>query len=239
MSLIPGSDILCAFPALADLDGPASDALRQARRTLALDAGTPVFEAGQECRQYLLIQAGSVRMHLLDSDGHEIVLYRLGRGETYILTTAALFGRTSYTAYAVTEAPTTATGIASRAFESLVARSAGFRRFVFAAHAGRIADLMQVVSDVAFTRIQVRLARCLLRRADALGRVAMTHEAIATGIGTAREVVSRNLKSLVRQGCLRLGQGTMTILDAGLLTSLAEDGSRWASPGEAGCCRPE
>lgn len=94
MSLIPGSDLLCAFPALADLDGPASDALRQARRTLALDAGTPVFEAGQECRQYLLIQAGSVRVHFHDSDGHKIVLYRLGRGETCILTTAALLGRT-------------------------------------------------------------------------------------------------------------------------------------------------
>ena len=219
-------DLLRAFPALADLDGPASDALRQAGRALQLDAGTLIFEAGQECRQYLLIQAGSVRVHLLDPDGHEIVLYRLGRGETCILTTAALLGRMPYTACAVTEAPTTATGIASQVFESLVARSAEFRRFVFAAHAGRIAALMQVVSDVAFTRIPARLARCLLQRADALGNVAMTHEALAIEIGTAREVVSRNLKSLERQGCVRLGQGAVTIVAAELLAAVAEDGSR-------------
>ena len=226
MSLISSSDLLRAFPALAGLDGPALKALLQAGRMLTLDAGVLVFEVGQECRQYILIQTGSVRVHLLDPDGHEIILYRLGRGETCILTTAALLGQTLYTAYAVTEAPTVATGIATRTFEALVAQSAEFRRFVFAAHAGRIVDLMQVVSNVAFTRIQVRLARCLLQRADALGRVAMTHEAVAVEIGTAREVVSRNLKSLERQGCLRLGQGSVTIVDAGLLAALAEGESR-------------
>lgn len=215
------SDLFRAFPALADLDGSASRHLQQAGQAVMLDAGTLVFEAGQECRNYWLIQAGSVRVHLLDANGHEIVLYRLGRGETCILTTAALLGQTPHLAYAVTEAPTAATGIASQAFEALIAQSAGFRRFVFAAHAGRIADLLQVVSDVAFTRVQTRLARCLLRQADVLGQVAKTHEALAVEIGTAREVVSRNLKGLERRGCLRLGQGAITIIDAALLDDLA------------------
>ena len=220
------SDLLAAFPALADLDHPSSEMLLHASRTLTLGSHALVFEVGQDCQQYLLIRSGRVRVHLLDPDGHEIVLYRLGRGETCILTTAALLGQLPYMAYAIAEAPTVATGVPSQTFDALVARSAAFRRFVFAAHAGRIADLMQVVSDVAFRRIQVRLARCLLQRADALGRVAMTHGAIAVEIGTAREVVSRNLKSLERRGCLQLGQGAIAITGVELLATLAEGGGQ-------------
>lgn len=224
--LMATSDLLGAFPALADLDGPVLKTLTEAGHLLTLNAGALVFEVGQECRHYLLIQTGSVRVHLLDPDGHEVVLYRLSPGETCILTTAALLGHTPYMAYAITEAPTTAIGVGATVFDTLVAQSATFRRFVFATHANRIADLMQVVSDVAFIRIQVRLARCLLQRTDARGCVAMTHEAIAVEIGTAREVVSRNLKSLEREGCLRLGQGAMMIVNAGRLAAHAE-GSQW------------
>jgi CRP/FNR family transcriptional regulator len=187
-------DLFAAFPALAELDGGARQALLAGSRELALDAGAPVFQSGQSCAWYLLLRQGTVRVHLMEEEGHEIVLYRLGRGETCILTTTAILGATPYLAHAIAETDVVATGIPLAAFESLIARCDGFRRFVFASHALRIVDLMRIVTDVAFTRIRVRLARCLAARMDASHEVPLTHEAIAVEIGTAREVVSRNLK---------------------------------------------
>ena len=215
--------IIDAVPGLADVE-PAARTILDSSVSIDLVIGSLVFEAGQDCRQYLLIESGIVRVHLLDPDGHEIVLYRIGPGETCILTTAALLGDTPYAAYAVTETDTRALVVPKIAFESLMAQSAAFRRFVFATHGARIVDLMRVVSNVAFTRIQVRLARCLLERANAHGAVALTHEAIGVEIGTAREVVSRNLKTLERQGCVSLGQGRVRIADRRGLINIAEEG---------------
>ena len=48
--------------------------------------------------------------------------------------------------------------------------------------------------------VQLRLARCLLGRADTDSTVRATHEALAFEIGTAREVVSRHLKALEQEG---------------------------------------
>lgn len=213
---------LSVFPALAAVMAGRGASLLSACREVTLETGSLVFEPGQPCESYLLVRAGSIRVHLLDADGHEIVLYRLGRGDTCILTTAALLGATPYAAYAITETPTEATALPARAFEDLLAIQPAFRRFVFASHAARIADLMRVVSEVAFTRIQVRLARCLLQRSNASGRVDLTHDAIAAEIGTAREVVSRNLKQLERLGVLKLAIGSLDVLDSVRLISLSE-----------------
>ena len=222
MSLRLASDgLFGAFPALAQLDLDARDAVVRSATDMLVRPGTLVFEVGQPCLQFLFIEAGCVRVHLLDPDGHEIVLYRLKAGDTCILTMAALLGHVPYAAYAVTETEVRAASIPADLFDRLVASHPSFRRFVFASHAGRIADLIQVVTDVAFTRIGVRLAQCLLRQAGPDGCVHLTHDALAVEIGSAREVVSRNLKTLERQGFIERGQGHLCILNRDGLANLA------------------
>ena len=213
-------ELLDAFPALGELDASSLTALARAGTAVTMEAGALVFEAGQRCDRYLLVRSGSVRVHLLDGDGHEVVLYRLGRGETCVLSTAAALAGRPHAAYAVAETATAVTSIQLRDFEAFLAQSSGFRRFVFASHARRLLDLMQVMSSVAFQRIDLRLAHCLLERADAQGVVHMTHAEIAVEMGTAREVVSRNLKRLEEKGCLKLGRRAMS-LDAAALTRFA------------------
>jgi CRP/FNR family transcriptional regulator, anaerobic regulatory protein len=217
----PMNPLLHAFPAVASLDEQSREMIVSSSPVTELDSGTLVFEIGQVCQRFLLVIEGSVRVHLLDPDGHEIVLYRVRPGETCVLTTAALLGSNPYAAFAVAETRTLAAGIPMNVFSSLMKRSEPFRRFVFSGHSQRIVELMQVVSDVAFTRIQVRLARCLIEREDSTGRVAMTHDAIAIELGTAREVVSRNLKHLENEGCIEMFQGYLRIRDRKKLADFA------------------
>ena len=70
-----------------------------------------------------------------------------------------------------------------------MARSGAFRDFVFTAYSRRITDLFRVIDDVAFGRIDVRLAGRLVALAAGHHEIRVTHQQLATELGTAREVV--------------------------------------------------
>lgn len=206
---------------LAALGATDQDAGIARPHPVSLPKGYRVFESGRPCESYILVQSGQVRVHQLDVDGREVVLYRLGAGDTCILNVAALLGDQPYAAYAVTESPVEALTISAAEFVRLVDCSAPFRAYVFRAHADRIADLMRVIQDVAFVRIDVRLVRRILELAGDSPELSTTHADLAVELGTAREVVSRQLKIFETKGWLRLRKGAISILRPEALEALA------------------
>lgn len=98
-----------------------------------------------------------------------------------------------------------------------------FRRFVFLLFSERVADLMQLVEEVAFMRLDQRLAALLLGH----GRdVRTTHQQLAQDLGSVREIVSRLLKGFEHRGLVKLGRETIEILDPAGLRQLAETSSQ-------------
>jgi CRP/FNR family transcriptional regulator len=85
----------------------------------------------------------------------------------------------------------------------------------------RLAEMMMVVDEVAFGRVDLRLAELLVRSAKE-GAINATHAQIAMELGSAREVVSRLLKELERRGLVRLGRARIDVLDAPGLRRLIE-----------------
>ncbi len=73
---------------------------------------------------------------------------------------------------------------------------------------------MALIDDVAFRRVDQRLAsRLLLRRQP----ITATHQMLADELGTTREVVSRTLEAFQQSGMLRLGRKRIEILDRNAL----------------------
>ncbi|MCL6606818.1 MAG: Crp/Fnr family transcriptional regulator [Geminicoccaceae bacterium] len=171
-----------------------------------------LFRTGDACEGYLLVLEGSLRVSLLDEGGHAILLYRVGPGESCVLTTTCLLGRHAYPAEGVVETRLEGLLLSTPTVEALIEVSPAFRRFALGQIGNRLADLLALVSEVAFRRTDARLAGWLVERSARLGRrLDVTHEAIARELGTAREVVSRLLKELERRGHLRLGRGTVEL----------------------------
>jgi CRP/FNR family transcriptional regulator len=81
---------------------------------------------------------------------------------------------------------------------------------------------MKVVEEVAFERIDKRLAQRLLERAGEASEVQATHQDFASELGSAREVVSRQFKELQRRGWVEVSRGRIRILNRAGLVSLAE-----------------
>ena len=209
------------FPDLARLPDEVLGTLQQASRVVTLPAGTVVFGPGQPPKHYLLMLSGSVRVHQVSESGREIVLYRVSAGESCAMTTACLMGDDLYQAEGVAETAVEAVVIPRETFEQAITNSGDFRRFVFAALSSRMTNLFKLIEEVAFSRVDIRLAQRLIELADREGRVTMTHQQLASELGTAREVVSRQLNEFQRRGWLETARGGLTLTAPADLKRLA------------------
>jgi CRP/FNR family transcriptional regulator len=210
------------FPALKALEEPAWLAALASAQEVNLAPEAVVFRHGDQCRHFLLVLEGSIRVQKISESGKEIVLYRVGSGESCVLSTACLMAGESYPAEAIVESPVKAIAIPFQRFEDALGGSRGFRAFVFTSYGRRVASLIMLIEEVAFGRMDGRLAQCLLNRAGRRREIHATHHELAIELGTAREVVSRLLKEFERHGWVKLYRGRLEILHAGALGHLAD-----------------
>jgi len=214
---LPTDDWTRQVPALSGLDEATRERLRSLSRRAALPAGTRVFGEGSPCQAYLILLSGEVRVQKVAESGREIVLYRVLAGETCIVTTACLMSGVDYDAEGIAESDVTAQILPESGFRELLGRSEAFRDFVFRAYGSRISSLLMLIDEVAFGRMDRRLAACLLTRAKGTGVVTATHQDLAMELGSAREVVSRLLKEFERRGWVALSRGSVTLTDPAAL----------------------
>ena len=207
-----------AYPALAGLGETALVALLERVQVLEVPAGTPMFGEGSPCRQFPLVLEGSIRVSKC-SEGRELPLYRVGPGESCVLTSGCLVGARDYPANGVVELDARLVVLPRVVFDELMATHPPFRQYVFSLFADRLAELMVLVEAVAFHRLDRRLAATLLGR----GRiVAMTHQQLADELGSVREMVTRLLRGFADQGLVRLTRGAIEVRDAAALRRVAE-----------------
>lgn len=213
--------LLERVPGFAALPPDIRAALAGVARVLTAPPGTRIFGPGDVPTAFLLVTRGTVRVQQTNEQGREIVLYRIAPGEACVLTTSCLLAGEVYNAEAITETEVEGLAVPEAEFERLIATSPAFRRLVFHAFGQRIAALMRRIDDVAFASIDSRLAERLLALAGPGGELERTHQDLARELGSAREVVSRRLAELQRQGLIEAGRGHVRILNRAGLQNLA------------------
>lgn len=186
----------------------------------ALPAGQTLFRAGDSAQGFAVVLSGRVELRLIGATGREILLYAIEPGQTCIQTTLGLMGGAPYTADAMTTCPTELVVIPAPEFHDLM-QDAPFRAHVFRAFGARMAEVTALLEQVAFAPIEARLARALLEMCDS-GVVLTTHAELAARIGSAREVVSRQLERWVAAGLVRTERGRIFCDDLDGLHARAE-----------------
>ena len=209
------------FAGLARLEPAIKAQLLARSAVVTAPAGSVIFGPGKSPENMLFLLAGTVCVQQVSDTGHEIVLYRIEAGESCVLTTACLLAYDDYAATGIAETDVQAAAVPRDVFDDLVAQSKSFRNFVFAAFSKRITDLFLMIDEVAFQRIDVRLADKLLKLSHGDDRVATTHQKLAVELGTAREVVSRQLQEFQRRGWIAQARGAVMIADRSGLAAVA------------------
>ena len=210
--------LLSLYPALASLAHDEIAAICKPDVTAVIAEGTELFAERHACRGFPLLIEGSIKVVKNTPAGREMLLYRVEPGGSCVITSSCLLGHTRYTARGIAETPLRMLMLPTALFEKLIAGNAAFRDFVFHLLAERIAELMQLVEEVAFHRLDQRLAKLLLGKREPIHA---THQTLADELGSVREMVSRLLKGFAAQGLVTLGRERIELVDRGGLRQLA------------------
>lgn len=211
--------LLQQYPMLRELPGAELEALFAKASVMQLAAGTVVFDENQPCQGFPLLLSGSIRVIKAAPNGRELQLYRVMPGESCILTSSCLLGHTRYQARGVSEEALEMVLLPANAFHALLGNCEAFRSYVFHLFSDRLTDLMQLVSAVAFQKLDQRLAKLIINKTSPIHT---THQALADELGSAREIVSRLLKGFAEQGWVKLGREQIDITDMAALKKFAE-----------------
>jgi CRP/FNR family transcriptional regulator len=210
--------LLERFPFFAALPAERLERLLAEAQLVHAPRGAVLFDARQPCRGFPLLLEGSVRVAKSSPGGREIVLYRVNPGQGCLLSGGCLLGDTDYTARAVAEEDVTLLSLPPALFQELMLGFEPFRRFVFGMYGERLAEVMELVEEVAFRRLDARLAQLLVSRGPVLEA---TQQQLADELGSVREIVSRLLRQFEERGWVKLSRNRVTVRDARALAELA------------------
>jgi len=210
------------FPNLAQ-DASLRAALQEQSQSTTLSPEAFICMEGTMCSHLALVLDGQARVYKSGTEGHEITLYRVHPGESCILTTSCILSDRPFPAFAVAETELMARMIPAATVREWMERHSTWRKYVFDLLARRLDAVIGTLEEVAFRRLDARLATALL---DAHGAaegntIHTTHEQLAADLGSAREVISRLLKHFEHDGTVALARGAVTIRDREALRRIA------------------
>lgn len=206
-------ELLSCYPVLAGTGASFDD-----WPLLQVPAGTVLFKEGQAAAGFPLLLAGAIRVVKAAPNGREILLYRVLPGETCVVSSTCLPGGRPYDARGIAETDARLVLLPRERFLTLLAHE-GFRRFVFDLLHERLADMMALVEEVAFRRLDARLAEHLLGRGNP---VRLTHQQLADELGSVREIVTRLLQGFRARGWVSLAREEIRVLDPVALRALSD-----------------
>jgi CRP/FNR family transcriptional regulator len=207
------SRIVQSLPLLQNADESLVREFQQAATFTRIPAGRDVFVEGDRVDGIALLLSGVVRVYKISESGRAITLYRFGLGQSCILSANAILSQKTFPAIATVEQDAEAIIIPSDVFRDWVKRYDAWREFVFDLLSQRLSTLMAIVDEVAFQRMDARLASFLATRARVQNPIRITHAEIASELGSSREVITRLLEDLSARGYVRVSRGQIEVLN--------------------------
>ena len=187
-----------------------------ARRSTTLrryPAGSIIHSRDRECLGLIRVLSGKVRSFMLSEEGREITLYQLKAGDLDVLSASCVVSQITFETQLVADTDCEIMILPASCLAGFKQNNLAVRCFIFEKLGERFSDVMKVMQNMLFTRIDHRIAADLLEQAGGKSEVRTTHEAIAGRINSSREVVSRALKEMEIDGLIKLGRGRIHIVD--------------------------
>lgn len=175
-------------------------------------AGSFICLENNQCGFLPLVLQGEARVYKMSDEGRELTLYPILPGDSCILTASCIMNDIVFPANAIAVSDVEALLVPSQQVRTWLTAYPDWSSYIFSLLSRRLVDVISLVEEVAFQRMDVRLARYLSDASASNMVIKKTHEAIATDLGTSREVVSRLLKELEYKSVLSLSRGAITIL---------------------------
>ncbi|GMT50202.1 MAG: cyclic nucleotide-binding protein [bacterium] len=176
--------------------------------------GTIMLFEGDKCQHFGLLFSGVVRIYKVSETGREITLYRVSGGECCVLIAFCIMYEKGFPAHAIVEQDVEVAIIPSDLLRDWIQRYDGWRKYIFSLLSKRFSQVLGTVEEVAFRRMDIRIAELLVGLVQNGGsNILTTHQDLALDLGTSREVVSRILKHFEEEKLISLKRKEIIVLN--------------------------
>ncbi len=198
------------FPFFEELSNEAQTLLLAHAKEVKMPKGMELFAQGDQCKDILFLVEGSVRVYRLHESGQEITLYFLENGEQCNVNLNSAFTNTPAIGTAVCESEVEGYLLPADVVKTIYAAEAPYQQFVFSLFARRLEGMAGLIEDVRFKKLDHRLLDWLHEQEE--NEIKITHEKLASHLGTSREVISRLLKEFEHNRIVKLHRGRIEVL---------------------------
>ena len=187
--------------------------------------GTVIHNGNMDCTGLLLVKSGQLRAYILSDEGREISLYRLFDRDICLFSASCMMNSIQFEITSEAQKDTTMWVISADTYQHIMKESAVVANFTNEIMATRFSEVMWLMEQIRWKSFDKRLAGFLLEECSLEGTniLKITHETIASHMGTAREVVTRMLRYFQNEGMVRLSRGTVEVTDKIKLEQLQND----------------
>lgn len=189
-------------------------AIAEQGELVEVPAGTVILDVGHSIAAVPLLLKGSIKVLRIDQQGKEILLYYIKPGECCAMTLSSSIKRGLSMVRAVTQTDVSVILLPVRALLDFRIAFPSWNDFIVYTFTHRFDEMIDLVDDLTFHRVDYRLKKYLRERAALLGKreLPLSHQEIANDINTSREVVSRMLKRFEREGSVALHREKISLL---------------------------
>ena len=186
--------------------------------------GTRIHDSSAECLGLVALRSGQLRAYILSEDGREITISRLFEYDVSLLSASCVMPDMQFNVMIEAEKDTAFWSIPACLFKNLMDESLAVSSYSRSLLSGNFTELMWLMEQIMWKSFDKRLAAFLLEESaiEESSTLKITHEKIASHLGTAREVVTRMLRYFQSEGMVQLERGGLTILDEKKLQKLCD-----------------
>ncbi|MBK7752678.1 MAG: Crp/Fnr family transcriptional regulator [Flavobacteriales bacterium] len=199
--------------ALTGLDSGLVQDMLSNGRLVEVPAGTELLREGGYVRELPLVIDGLVRVFIGHED-KELLLYYIKPAESCVMSFSALLEQTPSRINAIVERDSTLLLVPEDRLRTWLREPPSLSASFFHQYNERYTDMLRTVEQVAFGDLTSRLLAHLKQLSAVTGDTLLDvrHSRLAQELGSAREVITRTLKKLEREGALRQEDGGIRLL---------------------------
>ena len=177
--------------------------------------GDKLMEIGQYITAMPLLISGAIKILREDSEGNELLLYFLEKGDTCALTLSFNRGQRKSEIRAIAELDTVLIMIPIQKMEEWSSTYKSWRNFIFDSYQNRLQEMLDTLDSIAFMRMDERLLKYLKdkQKLTQSNELQSTHQEIAYEMHTSRVVISRLLKKLELEGRINILRNKIELLN--------------------------
>lgn len=200
-------DDLRSLPCLSGLGNRDIAVMGEMTRIREIDRSEALFEESEPAKFFFVLKTGTVKLYKTSQEGRELIIKIMGPGDYFCCAPLCTGG--NYMVHGIALEKSTLIVIPSQTFMAVLRNTVGETGWkIISTLCKRVHYLSGLLEDFAFKDVEKRVITTLLSLSDqtpdqdGLVSLQVSHQAVASMTGTVREVVSRTMSKMKKEGII-------------------------------------